>query len=489
MKIAFACSEIVPFTKTGGLADVAGALSKFLHKRGVDVRPFMPLYKNINLGEYNLIPVEFAQNIPIKMGPLNLSFSLYTVHDSNGLATYFIHCPHLYGRESIYTSDWDEGIRFAFFSRAVIEACQYMGWAPDIFHIHDWHTSLIPIYLKTIYSWDKLFANSKTLLTLHNLGYQGIFSSKMLPYFALDHIANLLYREDLQKGLVNFMKTGILYADYLSTVSPTYAKEIQTPFYGFGLDKLLKARKEKLVGILNGIDYSIWDPVNDPYIPYRYSIKKLTGKKKNKQFLIQNTKLNISLDIPLAGVVSRLTYQKGFDLMFDSIPPLLRNREMGMVVLGTGEKKYEQFFSWLSHTFPEKVAYIGGYSEFLAHLIEAGSDIFIMPSLFEPCGLNQMYSLRYGTLPIVRKTGGLADSVKHIDPNSDSGTGFVFEHFSPHGLSWALNLALDYWKNKKLWRSALKRAMLEDFSWDKQGEKYLKLYRDIIENRSFLRSL
>jgi starch synthase len=356
-----------------------------------------------------------------------------------------------------------------------------MGWGPQIFHCHDWHTSLLPIYLQTVYSWDRLFESSRTVLTLHNLGFQGVFPSQALADLDLQDHANLFYQEDLQAGRINFLKTGLLYASVITTVSQTYASEIQTSEQGMGLEGLLRQRRDSLIGIVNGVDYEEWSPDRDPLIPHTFSVDTLDGKRRNKRALLERMKLDPDLETPLLAIVSRLTSQKGFDLLFDTLPPALASGRARLVALGSGEERYAEFLQWLQSTFPGRAAFHRGYSNELAHLIEAGADIFLMPSRYEPCGLNQMYSLRYGTVPIVRKTGGLADTVQSYHPELDMGTGFVFEHFTPTGMGWALDLALRTFRDKpEEWRKMQRRGMEQDFSWNRQGRVYEQLYDKIL---------
>jgi starch synthase len=410
LKICLASSEFTPLAKTGGLADVVAALSHYLHGKGHDVRVLLPFYASIDTSDLEIHPVEFMQDLDMELGRHRIRWSLDTARQRRGsLRIYLLRCPSLYERPGIYTAGADEHLRFLALSRAAIEMCQHMGFAPDIFHCHDWHAAMVPLYLKSLYAWDNLFRDTRTVLTIHNIGYQGIFNADILPDTGLSANADLLHQEDMALGRMNFLKTGVLYADLLTTVSPTYAKEILGPDHGMGLQDLLYQRRNALIGILNGVDYGEWSPGTDPLIPHNYSPGKLTGKKKNKIELMTELGLDTSDDIPLIGMVTRLTYQKGIELVQKVLPQLLQKRHFAMAVLGSGENRYEQFFTWLQNNFRDRVCFYRGFSNKLAHMIEAGSDMFLMPSRFEPCGLNQMYSLRYGTVPIVRRTGGLAD--------------------------------------------------------------------------------
>jgi starch synthase len=483
LSIAMVASEAAPFAKTGGLADVVSALSATLHERGHDVRVFLPLYASTQGQGRGFQPVEFLTDIPIDMGRFRLSFTVYSAtlpdHD---LAFYFVHCPALYGRQGLYSDAWDEPIRFAFLCRAAIESCQRMGWGPDVFHCHDWHAALVPLYLQTVYGWDELFHRSRTVLTIHNLGYQGVFSADALEPLALAPHAARFFQEDLQAGRINLLKAGLLYAHALTTVSRTYAREIQTPEQGRGLDEILRRRSERLVGIVNGIDTDEWNPATDPHLPHSYSADDLEGKTWNKKSLLEELGLpTTDLETPLLGMVSRLTAQKGHDLLFDTLPPLLGRGRARFVALGSGDRRYADFLRWLAGAFPGHAAFREGYSEALAHRIEAGTDAFLMPSRYEPCGLNQMYSLRYGSVPIVRQTGGLADTVEPYDPERGEGTGFVFEHFNPAGLGWALDFALRTYSDRDAWAGLVRRGMSRDFSWERQTGVYEELYRRVVE--------
>ena len=478
LKICFAASEMAPFAKTGGLADVAAALPRELHRRGHDVRPLLPLYGSVDPQRYELQRVEFAQNVQLQLGGHRSRFSLWTGRlPDDELPVYFIDSPEYFRSPALYSGDSEDARRFAFFSQAAIVACQYMGWSPQLFHCNDWHTALIPLMLRHGFDWDNLFAGTRTLLTVHNIGYQGMFSSHELDRLGLGPLAHRLDPDDLAQGRINFLRTGLIYADVLTTVSPTHAREIRSEAYGMGLDGLLRARADRLIGILNGVDVQEWSPERDRFIPHRYSRKRPAGKRKNKLHLLQALGLPADTDPPLLGVVSRFVPQKGFDIAFPVLPELLARSNLRMAVLGSGEAGYEEFFQLLEQRFPAQVVFYRGYNNELAHLIEAGSDMFLMPSRYEPCGLNQMFSLRYGTIPIVRRTGGLADSVEPYDAGGERGNGFVFDHYTPQGLHWALDLALRVYADPQRWRRLVQRAMQSDFSWTTQAERYVELYR------------
>jgi starch synthase len=482
LKICLASAEVTPLAKTGGLADVSSALSAYLHRAGHDVRMLIPLYSSIDTAGLEIAQVPQLQRIPIRIGAREYHFSIdRTTLPRTDLAIYLLRCPELYDRRGIYTSGADEHLRFILLSRAAIVMCQHMGFAPDIFHCHDWHAALIPLYLKTIYAWDRLFEHTRSVLTIHNIGYQGQFPADVLQDLDLGDAWHMLHQDDLAHGRINFLKTGVLHAQLLTTVSPTYAREIQEGEYGMGLQGLLSARSDSLIGILNGVDYEEWNPETDPLIQRRYSSRDLRGKAVCKKVLMQALGLAGGAERPLIGIVTRLAGQKGVDLMENVLPALLGKREVAFAVLGSGEARYERFFERLQQAFPDRVSFYRGYNNPLAHRIEAGSDLFLMPSLYEPCGLNQMYSLKYGTVPVVRETGGLADSVEQIDADTRTGTGILFRDYNDTGLSWALNTALDLYEDRTLWRRIMRNGMARDFSWDRQGEQYVELFRALCD--------
>jgi starch synthase len=477
LKICLVASEVAPLAKTGGLADVASALPRYLDRSGHEVRVFLPLYASIDLGAYEAHSVDFLRDLTLHLGHRQFGYSVVTIRlPGSELFVHAVDCPELFHRGGIYGED-DEHLRFAFLSCAAIECCQRMGFAPHVFHCNDWHTALLPLYLKTVYAWDGLFEATRTLLTIHNIAYQGIFGSGVLGELSLGDQSELFYAPDLEAGLINFLKTGVLYADLLSTVSPTYAREIQEGELGMGLDELLRQRSESLVGILNGVDTSVWSPATDTLLPHTYSADDMAGKAANKESLLAELSLPRAGSAPLIGIVSRLTAQKGFELLYELLPDLLSRHDLRLVVLGSGAEEYEHFFRELQASFPDRVCFYRGFSEELAHRIEAASDIFLMPSRFEPCGLNQMYSQAYGTVPVVHKTGGLADSVEQWDWEQQTGTGFLFEHFDVEGLRWALESALETYRHPDSWRRLVANGMSRDFSWEHRGEEYVAVYR------------
>jgi starch synthase len=480
LKICLASSELAPLAKTGGLADVNSALSAYLHQQGHDIRVLLPFYASLDRSNLDIEPVDNLQGLIVRIGPWDIEYSIdRATLRTSGLPVYLLRCPALYDRPGFYTSGTDEHLRFILLSRVAFEMCQRMHFAPDIFHCHDWHTALIPLFLRTIYSWDTLFARTRTVLTIHNIGYQGVFGADIRGDLELGHGEYLLHQDDLAAGRVNFLKMGLLLADLLTTVSPTYAEEIQRPEYGMWLDEILRARRKNLVGILNGVDYAEWNPETDPLIPENYTSRRISGKRVCKLELMREMGLAGGEEQPVIGIVTRLVSQKGIDLMERVLPDMLAQRDCSLAVLGSGEPRFEAFFAALQRALPGRVGFFRGYNNKLAHWIEAGSDMFLMPSVYEPCGLNQMYSLKYGTIPIVRETGGLADSVQQINAVKGSGTGILFRDYDEPGLTWAINRALDLFDDKKLWQKIMRNGMAEDFSWDRQGALYVEIFRQV----------
>ena len=483
LRICLVASEVAPFAKTGGLGDVAAALPRYLKKHGHDVRTFLPLYGSVKPSGQAFVPVAFLQDVPIALGTHRFTYSVFTAPlPGTDCWIYFVSCPPLYGREGIYSNRGDEHLRFALLSRAALESCQRMGFAPHVVHCNDWHSALIPLWLKTDYRWDRLFAETKTVLTIHNLGYQGGFPVSVIPDLGLSGRESMLHQGELRRGRVSFMVAGILYADAITAVSRTYAREIQTAEHGFGLDPMLRARADHVFGIVNGVDVDIWSPVADPHLPARYSAADLSGKAICRAGLLQDAGLAPAPTGPVFGVVSRLTAQKGFDLFPEVMPRILATNDVRLVALGSGSDEIAGMFRNLERAFPGKVRFREGYDEPQAHRIEAGADVFLMPSRFEPCGLNQMYSLLYGTVPVVRRTGGLADTVEQYDPATGRGTGILFDSYDATGFRWAVETALRLFRDRELWRRLVLNGMSEDFSWDQQAERYLAIYRELLIN-------
>ena len=477
LAICLLASEVEPLSKTGGLADVAGALTRSLHRAGHDVRLFTPCYATIDRAGIEAEPVEGLQGLPLALGPNHYVFSVLHGRLPGGAPVHLIDCPELYARRAIYSSDPDEHLRFLAFTRASLEACRRLGFAPRVLHCNDWHTAFAPLFLRTVWAREPLFRATRTVLTIHNIGYQGIFAAERVADLGLAPAAReLLHPGDLAGGRINALRHGIIYADLITTVSPTHAREICSAEYGMGLEDSLRARGAAVSGILNGVDYEKWDPRRDRYLPRHYDAGSLAVKGELKRQFAAREKLTTAPEVPLAGIVSRLAVQKGIELMFEALPKVLDERPLAFVALGNGEPRYEEFFSALERDFPGRVRFHSGYDDELAHWIEAASDLFLMPSRYEPCGLNQMYSLRYGTVPIVRRTGGLADSVQHYEPAPGTGTGVVFDDFNPGALEWALNTGLDLYAQPAHWARLLRNGMAQDFSWERQVGQYVALY-------------
>lgn len=472
VKIAFLTAECYPYVKAGGLADVSGALPERLRKKGHQIKVFLPFYNLINADLFKIKKVDLPENLVVKIGHSFEPFQIYTSDEQ----VYFIKSDRYYNRGKIYTADEDEDERFIFFQYATLYALKAINWKPDIIHCNDWQTGLIPVILKRKFTTNSFYSNISTVFTIHNIAYQGNFPKESL-FKAGFMDSDFLPGSSLEyNGLFSFMKAGISEADVITTVSPTYAFEIQTPEYGCGMEGVLQSRRDKLFGILNGIDEEVWNPVKDRYLNYPYSNENIDRKKLNKYDLIKYSGFSTDLlDRPLIGIVSRLVWQKGFDYLRDIVDVLMQN-DILIIVLGQGEKKYEDFFKNLEIKYPEKVKIYLEFNDKLSHLITAGSDIFLMPSRYEPCGLNQMYSLKYGTIPIVRKTGGLADTVRDYEEYGNRANGFSFAGDNPDSLLKKILLALKLFANKEVWLALMKNGMQDDFSWDQSAEQYEKIY-------------
>ena len=487
MKVLFVTSEVAPFAKAGGLGDVSASLPRHLAALGHDVRVFVPMYRRVHA--QNRVFTEVIPEFSFKLGPHTVKVAIYTSPmPGTKLPVYFIRCPSLYDRPSIYSggtgNDHDEHLRFAVLCWASLKACQHMGFAPDIAHANDWPAALVPVLLRSVFAWDKLFEKTRSVLTIHNLGHQGTFPASVLDETGLSPARSMLHQERLDSGYLGFLANGILHANAITTVSPTYAREIQTPEHGVGLDGLLRQRRDVLFGILNGVDEDEWSPERDTLIPQAYDAEHLDGKERCKASLLEHTRLTYRREVPVVAMVSRLVWQKGFDLVQKVLPSLLRRRRFQLVVLGAGEPRFEQWFHELERALPNQVAYQSHFTEKRAHLVEAGADMFLMPSRYEPCGLNQMYSLRYGTVPIVHRTGGLADTVHQFDTRTGLGTGFTFNHFDESGLAWAINRAVDVWgtgtrTDRARWEHLQRAGMNLPLGWRHRIGDYLELYRKL----------
>jgi len=476
MKIAFVSTEAVPFAKTGGLADVAGVLPKYLEKLGCEVKLFIPKYYSIDETKFDLHYNWEIGEIHIRIGGHLRSAHIYQSKlDDSNVEVNFVDCPHYFHRAHFYTNDPDEDERFILFSKGTIEALQRLKWAPDIIHCNDWQTGLIPLFLKDNYSWDKLFNKTASLFTIHNIGYQGKFLKSTLAKAEIDEkyffpAGPVEFYNDL-----SFMKSGIFFSDIITTVSRTYAKEILTREYGAGLENVLLEKKNILYGILNGVEYSTWNPETDNQIPFNYSTHDLGGKLKNKESLLNHFGMPFDEKTPLIGIVSRMVEQKGFDIFIEALDELLKINAQ-WIILGSGEDKYEDIFRELVSNYPGKFGTYIGFNNELSHLVEAGADIFLMPSLYEPCGLNQIYSLKYGTVPIVRNTGGLADTIKDWHSQKNIGNGFSFDKYSGGALASAVKSAVETFKDNNAWKEIQANGMNENFTWNSSAEEYIKLY-------------
>ncbi len=485
LSICSIASEVVPFAKSGGLADVASALSRALTRAGHDVRLFMPFYAQIARARLAATRVETLQGLPIVIGKHEYKVDIWRAPlPGSQTPVYLVESDALYARDKLYTNDADEHRRFLVLTRAALECCRRMAFHPHIVHAHDWHAAFAPLWLRSTYKNDPVFAATRSVMTIHNIGYQGEFDAVDVADLGLGADAYLLHQDDLKAGTINALKHGILHAHAVTTVSPTYAREITTPRYGMGMEQALAARGSAVRGILNGVDYEEWDPRRDRYLPIHFGPHDLPRKAELKRnFLLRQNMRPAIGRVPLFGIVSRLTSQKGFELLLDALPKLMQDHDVRIAAVGTGDPKYEKFFTGLAERNRGRVWFFAGYDESLAHWIEGASDLFLMPSLYEPCGLNQMYSLRYGTIPVVRRTGGLADSVQHFDPVSGTGTGIVFNDFDATAMSWALDTATSWYADRVLWERIMQNAMAQDFSWETQCGEYLKLFAELLGGR------
>lgn len=476
MRMVFVASEGVPYSKTGGLADVVGALPKALAASGYEVEVLLPRYRMTKPGR----PLPQLKSLTI---PLSSGFKFASIQDggeSSGVRHYLVDCPEFFDREGLYQKEGqdypDNHLRFAAFSLAALEFMKRSASPPDIVHCHDWQSALVPIYLRNLYQGAGFFEKTSVVFTIHNLGYQGHFPPHILPQISLH--AGLFNIEGLEfYGKVNLLKGGIVFSDFITTVSRKYAEEIQTPEFGCGLEGVLKSRSGRLAGILNGVDYDAWDPATDKLIAANYTPEDLKGKEACKKALLE--KMGVAkpaLDRPIIGIVSRFAAQKGFDLIA-GIAEELMAMDLYIVALGTGEPQYEELFRALTKKYPDKFLVKVAYDNTLAHQIEAGSDMFLMPSRYEPCGLNQIYSLKYGTVPVVRATGGLDDTIQAI--NGKGGTGFKFAEYSPDALLATIRRAAETYRQSKVWRQLMLNGMRKDFSWVASAKEYAKIYQTL----------
>ena len=472
MRILFVASEGLPFSKTGGLADVIEALPKALVAQGHEVAVVLPFYRGTK-ADTPIIP-----SLTIPLGSRLRFPAIVDGTTFGGVRYFFVDDPAYFDRDALYgtsAGDYpDNAERFSEFCRAAIELAKH-AWPADVFHCHDWQTGLLPVLLRTSYGDDPVVKDLPVVFTIHNMGYQGQFRRDAL---ARAGVSDALFHPGALEffGSVNLLKGGLVYSDYLTTVSRRYALEIQTPEFGYGLDGVVRSRSDRIVGVLNGVDYAAWNPAKDTLIAAKYSPKDLNGKQVCKQDLLQTFGLpSDSLQRPLMGIVSRFADQKGFDLIADRAHEILREEVM-LVVLGTGDRRYEDLFRALAGAYPGRVGYKFAYDNVLAHKVEAGADIFLMPSRYEPSGLNQMYSLKYGTVPVVRATGGLDDSIDNFDLEHGTGTGFKFSEYSGAAFLYAVKQALHHYADERIWKRIQLNGMAKDFSWKTPAAEYAKLY-------------
>jgi len=479
MRILFVASEGLPFSKTGGLADVVEALPKALVARGHEVAVVLPRYRGTRV---NIVV------IPSLTVPLGVRLRFPAIVDGtllNGVRYFFVDDPAYFDRDGIYgnsVGDFaDNAERYSEFCRSAIEIAKHV-WPTDVFHCHDWQTALLPVLLRTSYSDDPVVKDLPVVFTVHNMGYHGQFRREVLARVG---IPETVFNPGALEfyGDVNFLKGGLVFSDYLTTVSRRYAEEIRTPEYGYGLDGVVRGRGDRVVGILNGVDYTSWNPSKDPFIAAKYSAKDLAGKQVCKQDLLQTFGLvNDHPHRAVLGIVSRFADQKGFDLIADRAHEMLREDVM-LVVLGTGDRRYEELFRALANAYPDRVGYKFAYDNAVAHKVEAGADIFLMPSRYEPCGLNQIYSLKYGTVPVVRATGGLDDTVENFDVEHGTGTGFKFAEYSGAAFLYAVKQALQHYADERIWKRIQLNGMIKDFSWKTPAAEYAKVYQAAREVR------
>src|ERR1035437_920805 len=481
MHIAFAASECVPFSKTGGLADVVGALPRALAALGHQVSVYVPRYRQTKLND----PQTVVRSITIPFDDKYRFCSVVAAGATAGVRFYFVEYPQYIDFEALYgspTGDYpDNAERFALFSRAVLEASKGLG-VPHVFHCHDWQSALVPVMLRTLYAEDPAFREVATVFTIHNMGYQGLFPPDTLPLLMLPWDMLTISKMEFF-GQVNFLKGALAYADFVTTVSKKYSQEIQTTEYGFGLEGVLRDRSATVTGILNGVDYEEWSPQTDRFIAAKYSPQDLRGKLQCKQDLLHAFGVtSADSKVPVIGIVSRFAAQKGFDLISQIMDRLARE-EMIVVALGAGDKLFEDMFLRLNKQFPNKIAVKVAYDNAIAHKIEAGADMFLMPSRYEPCGLNQIYSLKYGTVPIVRATGGLDDTIEPWDARTGRGTGFKFTEYNGESLLLTVKQALTAYRDQTSWQALMRNGMNKDFSWNASAREYGKIYEKVKQMR------
>jgi len=482
--VLFLASEVTPFAKTGGLADVAGSLPGALKRLGADVSVGLPLYRAVKGGPFDRQTVFKGLEVPL--AGQTLLGTVQAAETEEGVPVYFFEREDLFDRPNLYRTGegdyYDNLERFAFFSRAALLFAKASGMPFAVIHCHDWQTGLVPAYRNTLFRKDPFFAATATLFTIHNIGYQGIFPREKLSVCGLPpetfHLEGMEYW-----GSISLLKAGMVYSDAMTTVSPTYSVEIQTPEFGMGMEGILQKRSDVLHGILNGADYSVWNPETDRHIASPYDLEHVSEKKAGKAALLEEAGLDPALlERPVLGMISRLSHQKGCDLLIPILGELARMR-VGLVVLGEGDGHYEIALREAAEKYAGGVSVNIGFDEPLAHRIMAGADIFLVPSRYEPCGLTQMYALKYGTVPVVRATGGLEDTIEEFDPPSGSGNGFKFGPYEPGAFLDAVRRATDLWSDRETWEALMRNGMRADFSWDRSAERYLDLYQSLVATR------
>ncbi len=475
MKILFAASEAAPFAKTGGLADVAGSLPPAIASLGHEMRVVMPYYRQVGRLASNL---KHLATFPVPLGTWEERCDVLEGKMGSDVIVYFIRKDIYYDRPKLYgtarTDYPDNAERFIFFSRAVLELCRALNYSPDILHCNDWQTGLVPLYLKTLYRGSEALHKTKTVFTVHNLGYQGLFWHWDMRLTGLGW--EVFTPEGIEFwGKINFLKAGLIYSDLITTVSKTYCREIQTPEYGYGLEGVLVNRAKDLFGIVNGIDYRTWDPAHDRSIAKTYTASRLAGKALCREALHKLIRLPVS-DAPLIGMVTRLDDQKGLDILTEALPVIM-SLDVQLVILGTGNEKYHRILSGAAARYSKNMCVLLRYDDLLAKNLYAGGDLFLMPSHYEPCGLGQMIAMRYGTVPVVRRTGGLTDTVADYNPKTGQGTGFLFEEYSAPALIACLRRALEVYRDRNKWKNLVRNGMKQDFSWERSAREYAKVYR------------
>ena len=490
LKVLFLSPEAVPFAKTGGLADVAGGLPGALKHLGVDIRTVMPLYDMVRKSNTRLKLL--IDNLKIPLGRETLTARVWEARGVGKVPAYFLEQDDLFNRPNLYgdnRGDYDDNLeRFSFYSHGVLRIAEKLAFSPDLIHCNDWQSGLVPALLAGPYSRSPVVGTSKTIFTIHNLGYQGIFPAEKLwitglprdPFFQMEGLEFW--------GNISLLKAGIVYSDAITTVSPTYARQIQTHEYGMGMEGILQHRKSSLHGILNGVDYKVWNPGMDSHLETPYSPRKIAGKSGCKTSLLKEMKLYQSLkDKPLLGMISRLDSQKGLDLLVKVLDDILA-LDVGLVILGAGNATIQRALRKASKNNPGRIAIAFGFDEQLAHHIMAGADMFLIPSRYEPCGLTQMYALKYGTIPIVRATGGLEDTIIPFNPQTGKGNGFTFTDFKPRAFFASIRNAVDLYQDTASWKKLRSNAMKEDFSWNRSARSYLDLYRSTLQSNKIQNS-